>query len=46
MSLLNKTSRERALEDALRAVEAVGNVTLARSIRKALEELREASEKP
>lgn len=41
----NRTSRERALEDALRAVEAAGNVTLASSIRRTLEELRETSEK-
>lgn len=37
--------RERALEAALRAVEEKGNVTLANSIRRALKELREASEK-
>jgi len=40
-----KSPREGALEEALRAVEAKGNATLADSIRRALKALREASEK-
>jgi CHASE3 domain sensor protein len=39
---MNPSQRERALEEALRAVEAKGNTTLAQSIRRALKELREA----
>lgn len=37
------SQRERALEAALRAVEASGNTTLAQSIKEALQRLREAS---
>lgn len=39
---MNLSQRERALEEALRAVEAKGNATLAQSIRRALKELRAA----
>lgn len=39
---MNLNQRERALEEALRAVEAKGNTTLAQSIRRALKELRAA----
>jgi len=42
---MNPSQRERALEEALRAVEAKGNTTLAQSIRRALKELREAPER-